>query len=457
MLRLAVALGKLAHHAARLSGRGGGTALPGLLAAKLCPDLLARLTALLAYGSLCITGTNGKTTTTRMLQDMLVAGGRRLVNNRHGSNLLRGATTAALVAARADGSMAADTGLWETDEMAFPAIAAAVRPRTITFLNLFRDQLDRYGETEKIRARWQEVLPSLGRPQLVLNADDPSVASLGDGYDGSVTYFGLDDPACRLTRPVHAVDTRTCRRCGAPLVFAGHYLGHLGDYRCTQCEWQRPRPAVRATGLQLSPLRSVFTLHLPGSDLLTVTLQLGGIYNVYNALAAAATAHAAGIAPAGIVRALEHFSAAFGRFERLTVAGREVCIFLFKNPTGADAVLQTLTPPGAPPFDLLLAINDLTADGHDISWLWDADFELLPERVRRVVATGIRAADMGVRLKYAGIAPAQIMVDDELPRALDALLADGSGPLYCLLTYTAMLELQRLLAARGIKAPYWEE
>ncbi|HNW91570.1 MAG TPA: MurT ligase domain-containing protein [bacterium] len=455
---LAIAAAKLAYHAARATGRGGGTAFPGLVAQALCPGLLAALTGGLPRGSLVVTGTNGKTTTTRMLSDSLTLAGWSVAHNRHGSNLLRGVTAAAALQSTAAGVLPATVGLWETDEAAFPAIVAAVQPRVIVITNLFRDQLDRYGETEQIRSRWVSVLPALPRATLVLNADDPSVATLGAAHPGPVVYFGISDDSCRQAGDAHASDVRTCRRCNGTLTYRQHFLSHLGDWSCPACGDRRPALTFSASAIAPTLRDCSFRLTTPAGTQ-QIRLPLAGTYNVYNALAAIAAASALALDAAGAVAALAKFQPAFGRFERLAVAGRELCLFLVKNPTGANAVLQTLAAANERQLPVLVAINDLTADGHDVSWLWDADFELLAGCASPVATAGIRGADMAVRLKYAGLPAPAVMPGDDSGEALYAWLQTipAGATAYCLATYTAMLAIQKMLAARGCKAPYWKE
>jgi UDP-N-acetylmuramyl tripeptide synthase len=461
-------LGKATYRLIHLAGRGGGTAAPGLVALAIAPDFVTQAVGALPGGSLTVTGTNGKTTTTRMLGSILQAAGQRSLSNRQGSNLLRGLASTALVAANGRGRLAYDIGLWETDEAAFLPIAAAVRPRLAVVTNLFRDQLDRYGEVEKIRRIWQRTIAGLPASSiLVLNADDPAVAHLGQGFAGQVWYFGLDDPAVRLAGRVHAMDVRTCLVCDGPLTYRANFLSHLGDYFCSRCGFARPTPqvaaiVVRPEGLGVTTCQvrtSVGAQHaVPLLDL-DLRLNLSGLYNVYNALAAVTAALALGIDPATIQRALAAFRPAFGRFERLRVRDRDLYLLLVKNPTGFNEVLRTLLAATERPLHLCIAINDLIADGRDVSWLWDVDFEVLAGRLVQVTVSGIRANDMALRLKYAGIGEEAIVIEGNLERALAGALAQLSPgeTLFCLPTYTAMLALQGILARWGVKEEYWEE
>ena len=424
----------------RLTGRGG-TSLPGKALLRMQPDAIARLSARLERGSAVISATNGKTTTAAMVARILERGGARLVHNRAGANMAGGVTTALLQGK-------GDTGLFEVDEFWLDGVVPQVRPRALLLANLFRDQLDRYGELETIADRWQAVV-ARHEQALVLNADDPLVADLGRDRD-HVTYFGVEDDGMAMAEMQHAADSKHCRRCGAPYVYDAVYLGHLGHYRCPNGDARRPDPEVCAVDVELRGTRgAAFTLVTPlGRE--RIELPLPGLYNVYNALAAAALALALGAPLADVAAGLHAVEAAFGRAETVILrGGRELDILLVKNPAGANEVLRTLVlEPGE--HDLLGVLNDKTADGRDVSWVWDADFEVLAGRVRRVTCAGTRAEELAVRLKYAGVAEDRIVVERDLGRALDAAAAAADGRLYALPTYTAMLELRELLARRGV-------
>ena len=469
----------------RLRG-GGGTSAPGKLLMRLAPSAIGELGARLPRGSVLISATNGKTTTAAMAAGILEHAGISLVHNQAGANMAGGIATTLLAAARPRGAIAGELGLFEVDELWLAQLARELDPRAILLGNLFRDQLDRYGELDTIAERWEEVLrdgerASGGERELVLNADDPLIADLGRERAGAL-FFGMDDDSLALPGMAHAADAKHCRRCGAPYVFDAIYLGHLGHYHCASCGRSRPVPAVTATDVRLEGVRAAhFTLSTPGGRA-EVSLALPGLYNVYNALAAAALATALEVPFATIVAGLEQTRAAFGRAETVavsipaaTAAGagagapaaagavapastRELRILLVKNPAGANEVLRTLAlEPGE--HDLLGVLNDHIADGRDVSWIWDADFELLAGRVRRATCSGTRAADLAARLKYAGIDPARIDVREDLADALRAAAADRppepAAPLFALPTYTAMLALRELLVARGEASSAW--
>ncbi|MGE5637061.1 MAG: MurT ligase domain-containing protein, partial [Nocardioidaceae bacterium] len=445
------ALGRAARAVSRRLGRSGGTTAPGRLLLRLAPDGLAGMAGELDRGAVLVSATNGKTTMAAMVAAALERAGRPPVHNRAGSNMAWGVATALLDARRGRGQL----GLFEVDEAWLPRVARAVQPRLYLLANLFRDQLDRYGELELLADRWAElVAEQAGRARFVLNADDPLVADLGRGR-GGVVYFGVDDDAQALPELQHAADSKYCRNCGSAYVYSAVLLAHMGHYRCPGCGRERPRPAVAATRVELRGLRgSRATLRTAVGEV-DVELRLPGLYNVYNAVAATATALELGVPLGTIADALAGFGGAFGRAAAIRVDGRELSILLGKYPAGANEVLRTLAlEPGR--LDLWLALNDGIADGRDVSWIWDADFELLAGRVRRVTCSGTRAEEMALRLKYAGV-DAELDVERDLDRSLDSAVAGaGDGRLYALPTYTALLELRDLLSRRGL-ARRWSE
>ncbi|HYN90951.1 MAG TPA: MurT ligase domain-containing protein [Thermoleophilaceae bacterium] len=451
MFRAARLIARLARAASRRVGRTGGTTAPGRLLLKASPRALARMSRELEAGSVLVSATNGKTTTAAMIAAALERAGRPVVHNRAGSNMAWGVATAMLDAGRERGQL----GLFEVDEAWLPAVARDVDPRLLLLSNLFRDQLDRYGELELLADRWAELVDELdGRARFLLNADDPLVADLGRERSG-VTYFGVEDDSQALPEMQHAADSKHCRNCGAPYEYEAIYLGHLGRYRCPSCGRERPEPQVAATRVELEGMEgSRVELRTPQGEL-SLRLPLPGLYNVYNAVAAAATALELGVPLAAVGEALEGFGGAFGRVETIPIDGRRLSILLIKNPAGANEVLRTLMLEQGE-LDLWLGLNDRIADGRDVSWIWDADFEVLAGRVRRVTCSGTRAEEMALRLKYAGI-DAAIEVERDLGNSLDAAVGNAAGErVFALPTYTALLELRDLLAERGL-AKRWSE
>jgi UDP-N-acetylmuramyl tripeptide synthase len=433
----------------RMTRRGGGTTMPGKALWKLDPGAVDELAARLPQGVAVMSATNGKTTTTAMAAEIL-AGERRLAWNRAGANLLSGIASA-LVA-----SHDAELGLFEVDEGALPEAVTRLRPRVVTLGNLFRDQLDRYGELEIVAERWRGAIAGLpGDATLVVNADDPVVADLADGRENAVR-FGLDDPTQARPSLQHAADSKYCLRCGSPYDFRAAYVGHLGDYVCPNCGHRRPPLDVAARRIELRGLQSSrFELATPAGAA-DVELALPGLYNVYNATAAASLALALGASLSDVRDGLARFSAAFGRFERIRSGGKSVVLLLIKNPAGANEVVRTLET-GVPPV-LVVALNDAIADGQDVSWIWDVDFEPLLEHAGLVIASGERAAELGLRMTYGGLPAERLEIVPSLEKALDRGLAlvEAGTELIVLPTYTAMLALRGIFTDRGAVRPYWE-
>jgi UDP-N-acetylmuramyl tripeptide synthase len=461
-----LALARAVAALSRLQG-GGATSAPGRVLMRLEPDAIGALGARLPRGSVLVSATNGKTTTAAMAAGIFERAGVPLVHNQAGANMAGGIATTLLGAARPRGGIAGELGLFEVDELWLAPLVDQLHPRAILLGNLFRDQLDRYGELDTIAERWHQALRR-SDAQLILNADDPQIADLGRERAGAL-YFGVEDDSLAMPGMAHAADAKHCRRCGAPYVFDAIYLGHLGHYHCESCGQTRPAPAITASDVTLEGVRSArFRLRTPAGEA-DVTVGLPGLYNVYNALAAAALASALEVPLPSIVSGLAGTRAAFGRAETVTLslngaggrtqagATRELRILLVKNPAGANEVLRTLAlEPGE--HDLLVILNDNIADGRDVSWIWDVDFELLADRIRRVTCSGTRAPELALRLKYAGIDTARISVRDEVERALSEASADRPAtdtPLYALPTYTAMLSLRELLVARGEASSAW--
>jgi UDP-N-acetylmuramyl tripeptide synthase len=344
------------------------------------------------------------------------------------------------------------------DEGAFPDVAGRVGPHAVCLGNLFRDQLDRYGELELIAGRWRSAVGGLGQDAwVVANADDPLLAHIVRGR-GNVLRFGLDDPRVARERLPHAADSKYCPDCGEPFDYAAAYVGHLGDYRCPNGHLARPPLDVTARKIELSGLQSsAFELATP-LGIRGVELALPGLYNVYNAVAAASLALVLGSGLEEVATGIGRFRAAFGRFERIQAADRSVLLLLVKNPAGANEVVRTLVG-GGPPRLAVIALNDDIADGRDVSWIWDVDFEPLLEGLETLVATGARAQELALRFAYGGLARDRIEVVPSLEHALDRglELTPPDGELVVLPTYTAMLTLRRIASDRGLVRPYWEE
>lgn len=405
-------------------GLGAGETWPGELALTVRPHLASALTRQLPNGVILVVGTNGKTTTSLMIKKILESTGDRVVHNATGANLLNGIVSACIKQTDWTGRLSADVGLFEVDENSLPVVLRYITPKKIVVLNLFRDQLDRYGEVDVIVEKWQKALGNLpDTTEVILNSDDPGVAFLGRFIKGNVTYFGLSDPSKYLTAKEHATDSTFCPQCGSRLVYEGVYYSHIGVWHCAKCKNVRPKPEV-----------SVWPSSLPG------------LYNQYNTLAAVAVGKSMKVANPKIKKALESFIPAFGRQEAFAAKGKTIKLFLSKNPTGFNASLRTVLDMGA--GELLLVLNDRIPDGRDVSWIWDVDFEMITAHTK-ITTSGDRAYDLALRLQYAGRTST---VEPKLEKAVDAAI-DGLPKgkiLYVLATYSAMLAVRKILTGKKI-------
>lgn len=504
---MAVFGGRVAGALSRRLHMGGGTGIAGIVAQRIYPDIVHHLSTQLAHGSILVTGTNGKTTTSGFIAAVLSDAGLRVWRNREGSNLMRGITAALVIRAEFNGNLrrrGQAISIFEVDEAVVPQMMHEVPLHVAVFNNLFRDQLDRYGEVDSVSAKWQQAISTLPETTtLVLNADDPAIAQLGAGFHGQVIYYGIESIASEpgiqhISSERHQViDTRTCPVCGSEFVYTTRFYSHLGHYTCPTCGNTRPEPQVRAVKVSTNAFDQLhMTVNAPSYEG-EIVIPLPGFYNIYNALAAVATAQALQIDWAPVVSGIQQFKPAFGRGERVQAAGRTLRILLAKNPTGWNEVLRTIYN-GNEARHVLMMLNDNIADGRDVSWIWDVDFEYIVDRTGTLTVTGIRALDLALRLKYAGVAPESINIIPVHPlRAARTLPgkqinqqsagANGSNPvpgeaeqakrlsglaqaldvaiestpvgetLFVIPTYTGLLDIHRELERRGLTPHYWEE
>jgi lipid II isoglutaminyl synthase (glutamine-hydrolysing) len=461
---VAIATGRAAGSLLRRLRLGGGTSLPGLVARYVDPHVTRHLGAQMRHGNFVVTGTNGKTTTSGLVTGVLREAGLRVWRNREGSNLARGIATSLMAHAALSGKLEEQgnaVGVFEVDEAAFPQVVAELQPRTILVTNLFRDQLDRYGEVDTVAERWRDALTRLpAATTLLLNADDPAVAALADARPAGspVVYFGIEDApaAANDAQRVHVVDTRTCPRCRHLLTFSQRFYSHIGHWQCPACGFARPEPAVRARNVGFTGLsESRFLLETPLGQT-EATVHLPGLYNVYNALAATTAGVVAGASLTAIHDALDRFAPAFGRGERINMGDKTAHLLLAKNPTGLNEVLRALGQDSAK-HHLLFILNDRAADGEDVSWIWDADFEQVTNGIASLTTSGMRAYDLALRFKYAGVPPNTVELD--IGAALTAALAQtpAGETLYIVPTYTAMLAVRGEISRRGFAPRYWEQ
>ncbi len=462
MYSLKALIARIAGTLSRILGRGGGTSLPGKVLIFLDKKAIARVGRRLKLGSVIVSATNGKTTTSNMIATAMQEVGTTTVHNSAGANLESGIATSLLYSSTLTGKPKADLGLFEVDEAAMPSVAEAVEPKILLLSNLFRDQLDRYGELELIADSWEKEITRERDRELVLCADDPLIADLGRTAEEAlvrrVTYFGIEDKEHGLPGLQHASDSKLCRICGKELAYEIVTMGHLGHYMCMNCGSARPNPTVFAEDISLKGMSgSSFTLSSGGGST-RIDLLLPGMYNIYNALAAAACCIQLGLSLYRIKHALEDFSTAFGRVEVVDLDARSAAIFLIKNPAGTNEVIRTIIADDAEKIDLVIALNDNIADGRDVSWVWDADFEHMAGRIGTVICTGTRAEEMALRVKYSGVDQSLISVEKDPYQAVErAGGSDSSSPLYVLPTYTALLDIYKALAKRGRVSHFWKK
>jgi len=454
-LGASIAAGKVTSATSRLLRRGGGTTLPGDVARYVDPGVLRKLTARLPGGSVLVTGTNGKTTTTGLIVTALQHAGRRVVTNASGANLIFGVTAAVVADTDARGKPCSDVGVFEIDELALPRAVEEVRPSLVVVTNFMRDQLDRSGELLTTARRVGEALRRLDpAARIVANVDDPHVWTQCEGL-ANVIGVGIDSDDLLLPGLPHAADARSCPRCDAPLVFQRVVLSHCGTYRCPRGDFGRPHPNVAATHIGASSLDRVSVELSSG---LKVEAGVGGVYNVYNVVFAVAALQALGLNDEDIRGGIAAFRPRFGRQESIRLHDREFRFLLAKNPSGFDEVLRTADELGHC-ATYLVALNDGIADGRDVSWIWDVDFERLARspRTPHIIVSGRRAADLAVRLKYAGVPTERVAVVDDVTAALSAAAAVGDRtlPVAVLPTYTAMLELRAVAERMGAVGAFW--
>jgi len=425
MYLLAIILGKLISWISRFFHLGAGATWPGEIALRLQPSILRNLQYRFKKGIVIIAGTNGKTTTSLMIKTILESQGETVIHNASGANLLNGIVSAIITKWQKH-----DWGVFEVDENTVPSVLQYIEPTVIVLLNLFRDQLDRYGEVDAVATKWRSALERLQKKTTIIaNADDPTISYITQNLDTSVVYIGLENEQYYLPKMQHATDAIYCPKCGTRLTFGGFYFSHLGKWACGTCGLTHPD--VRIT-----------------SDMYKSPLE--GVYNIYNTIAAAAVGEQLGIKKDVIQQGLSQFIPAFGRMEQLQFRGKNVRILLSKNPTGFNESLRTITASNIK-GPLLLALNDRIPDGRDVSWIWDVDFEQISSIDMPVIISGDRAYDLGLRIKY-GELKNELIVTPDVKDALDTAFSQiqDKETLWILATYSAMLDIRKLLTGKKI-------
>ncbi|OCQ95332.1 UDP-N-acetylmuramyl peptide synthase [Nostoc sp. MBR 210] len=432
-LGLAVSVAKTVTFAVRSLRLGAASVLPGSIARRIEPRLLQLLSQQVKNGVIIIAGTNGKTTTSLLLKTILERKGYHIAHNSTGANLENGLMTALLENTNLVGTLDADYAILEVDENIVPKVLTPLQPRIILCLNLFRDQLDRYGEVDTISKRWTKVISTLPKETVVIpNADDPTLSHLGQQLPQRVLFFGLNEPEQYLESIQHAVDSIYCPNCGHSLDYQGVYLSHLGDFTCPSCGFSKSKPTLESSEW--------------GQILV-------GLYNKYNTLAAATAAIELGVDEATIRDTINNFQAAFGRAEDLIIDGKKIRILLSKNPVGTNETIRVVNQ--STDKTTLMVLNDRTPDGTDVSWIWDVDTEKLVERGGTIVVSGDRVYDMALRLRYSEKSfesNLNLIVEEDLRQAIATALkhTPDNETLHILPTYSAMLEVREVLTGRKI-------
>jgi UDP-N-acetylmuramyl tripeptide synthase len=469
---LAVAAGKAAGAASRAFGRGGGTSFPGAVARRIDPHVLRKVAAVSNTSTVVVTGSNGKTTTCRMLAALAQAGGLTVTQNRSGSNLLQGVISAAVRGADLLGRMDAELLLLEVDEATVRRVVPEMQPDIFVVTNIFRDQLDRFGELYSMARMLQAVVNTLpASATVILNADDPLVASLPDGTGTTdaatdtaarVVYYGISGGGTGRKVPEHSADTIRCVRCQHTLTYRAVHLSHLGDYSCPACGASRPTLDVAVSAIRPSPDGgSDVTVETPTGPV-PLHVPLAGVHNVYNAAAALACVTALSLPgplePTQARQALAGVRPAFGRLEEIRAGDRHVTLAFVKNPTSYNTTLrEVLGRPGRK--HVLAAHSNTVVDGEDFAWLWDVDIEALVPQLASLTVSGTRAEEVALRFKYAGADPALIRVVPDRAAALQEALTEPTPgeALHIFAGYTPMRELRGVMQRRGWVPPAWEE
>lgn len=436
-LGLAVATAKIVTGLVKTFKLGAASVLPGEISRRLYPRLLQLLSQQFRGGLILVVGTNGKTTTSLLLKDILVHKGYKVIHNSTGANLINGLITCLVTNSNLWGILSADYGILEVDENVLPLVLKECQPSHILALNLFRDQLDRYGEVDTISYRWQNAITPLNKDTyIIINGDDPTLCYLGQNLPQKVCYFGLNEPELYLDEIPHAVDSIYCPKCGTSLQYKGVYISHLGDYDCPSCDFTKSKLSVNSKEWPQI---------------------LIGVYNKYNTLAAGLTAETIGIERDIINDTIHNFKAAFGRAEELTIQDKNIRILLSKNPVGMNETIRAVNDIREinPQSTILMVLNDRTPDGTDVSWIWDVDTEKLVAGGGNIVVSGDRLYDMALRLKYSLDtlnSNLNLIIEEKLSQAINkALELTAVGEtLYIIPTYSAMLEVRKILLGREI-------
>lgn len=433
---IAIWAAKLAEKASVHIFHRQGVTWAGKIAIKICPNILSELAAQVKGDIFIVCGTNGKTTTNNMLCAALEAEGKKVVCNHTGSNMLNGVVAAFALGAGLNGNLKADCACIEIDEASTRRVFPYFKPDYMVLTNLFRDQLDRYGEIDITMNILKEVMQSAPDMKIIVNGDDALSAFLAMDAGNEYITYGISEKVLDDKNSHEIREGRFCKKCGAPLEYKFYHYSQLGDYACTSCDFKRPQIMFNASDIEVGD-RLSFTVEDK-----RITANYKGFYNVYNILAAYTAVRAAGIEPTHFNEMLAKFNPENGRMEQFTIKGTKIILNLAKNPAGFNqnisAVMQDDTLK-----DLIIVINDNAQDGTDVSWLWDVDFDRFKgANVNSITVSGIRCQDMRLRLKYVDIPS---MLEADVEKAICERVENGCGNLYVLVNYTALFSTRNVL------------
>ena len=460
-LALAISAGKLAGASGRFFRIGGGTSLPGMIARRIDPNVLKSVVGASKAKKIVITGSNGKTTTARMTAAIADSSGQRVSQNRTGSNMLQGVTSVAVNFADIFGRLDSDVLLFEIDEGTLPLVMPEIEPDVVVITNIFRDQLDRYGELYSVAKAIDKNLESLPESAtIILNGNDPQVANFGQNTKARRLFFGVESKDVGTPVPEQSADVIRCIHCQEDLLYEVAYMSHLGIYRCPDCGYTLPKLDIAATSVQLAangegPTHA--TIRTPQGEV-QLEIPLPGLHNVYNAAAAIGAGLAAGFDLEKVPTALNNIRTAFGRLEKIQAGDQTIYLAFVKNPTSFNLILRLIAQ-HPDKKHMLMAASHTIVDGEDFAWLWDVDIEALAPDIVDVVCSGNKPEEIAMRLKYADIATDTMQVIEDREAALDAALknAGPGGTLYIMCSYTPTHELRRIMQKRGWVKHFWEE
>nr|WP_253198327.1 Mur ligase family protein [Clostridium gasigenes] len=425
----------------------GGTTFPGHVALKLDKNILAKVSK--GYKVVLVTGTNGKTTTTSMIYNIVKEDGHKVITNNTGANLYSGIVTTFIDNYSFFNKVKDTYAIIEVDEANVKYITDHITPEVITVTNLFRDQLDRYGEVYTTLTKILEGLPKVPSSTLVLNGDE---SLLGDLKLPNPTVFYGFNAILNENKTIEVnADAKFCKFCKSPYSYNYITYNHLGDFHCPGCGYKRAELKYSVDEiLDLTPESSTVKF----GDL-EILISQSGVYNIYNALNAYAITKELGIKDSVIKSSLENQSSSFGRQEILNIDGKDVKIILVKNPAGYNQALDTLCL-NKDSFGAAFLLNDNYADGRDVSWIWDVDFEKLHTLdINEVLISGMRCYDMAVRLKVAGLNPDLFILEETFEELTEKIKTSKSDKIYVLATYTAMINFRKHLYSKGYIKKLW--